>query len=372
MTNGGQFPKSPTPSTPISARRRTWSPHQVTLNRRKKTEDDQDKLNDSFGQLLLNDGSDDDEDDYLAKSLSSIGDRKTTRPRYAGRRPTALKRPSNAAATSTTPTAWNRIPSAEAVKRTSTATTSKTRRSSKSDPPATTSKNFPKSSTTFGRSNSDENVKSTAKKKKITKALPANINEQDEIPIEIQHKLMQITDPHLTIKDRVALEIEMMKNVEEKRILLKFKSNFDRKRFLESLSYEEQIKQDKIQADIRLEEEKEAEFVQALQEKRERERQEELDRKRREKQAEVDAQRYKAKIIARDMTYIKDAALEAATVSVDRNIREKQLEEEENRKRIEDFRQNEGKHMHDAQRALREAMMEQKDPKSKSKLKRRN
>merc|ERR1712188_154725 len=100
---------------------------------------------------------------------------------------------------------------------------SKTRRSSKSDPPATTSKNFPKS--TFGRSNSDENVKSTAKKKKITKALPANINEQDEIPIEIQHKLMQITDPQLTIKDRVALEIEMMKNVEEKRILLKFKSN---------------------------------------------------------------------------------------------------------------------------------------------------
>merc|ERR1711934_244087 len=125
------------------------------------------------------------------------------------------------------------------------------------------------------------------------------------------------------------------------------------------------------QADIRLEEEKEAEFMQSLQEKRERERQEERDRQRRENQVEVDAQRHKAKIVARDMAYIKEAALEAATVSVDRNIREKQLEEEENRKRIEDFRRNEGRHMHDAQRALREAMIEQQDPKSKSKWKTR-
>jgi len=304
----------------------------------------------------------------LAKSLSSIGDRKKARPRYAGRRPSAPKRlGANAtAATSTTPTAWRRHSSANAEPR-STTTTSKNRRSSKFDA-ATTTKRIPKSQTSADRS-SDKSGKSKVKKK-TTKTLPTKNHEQDKIPIEIQHKLMKVTDPELSIKDRVEMEIEMMKDPEEKRILVKFKNKFDRKRFLESLSYEEQIKQEKIRADIRLEEEKEAEFMQSLQEKRERERQEELERLRREKQVEVDAQRHKAQIVARDMTYIKEAALEAATVSVDRNIREKQLEEEENRKRIEEFRRNEGKNMHDAQRALREAMMEQKDPKSK--WKRRN
>ena len=60
------------------------------------------------------------------------------------------------------------------------------------------------------------------------------------------------------------------------------------------------------------------------------------------------------------MTQMKDAALEAATVSVERNQQEKQAKKEKDRKRIEKFRRNEGKDMCDAQRALKEAVMEQK------------
>jgi len=61
------------------------------------------------------------------------------------------------------------------------------------------------------------------------------------------------------------------------------------------------------------------------------------------------------------MTLIKDAAIVAATISVPKNQLEKQRIEEEKTKRLQDFRKGEGKDMYDAQRFLKEALMEQKE-----------
>lgn len=67
--------------------------------------------------------------------------------------------------------------------------------------------------------------------------------------------------------------------------------------------------------------------------------------------------------MAKTMLEMKQAALEAATVSVERNKMQKKALEDAERKRIEEFRRTEGKDMTDAQRMLKEAMIQQKDPK---------
>merc|ERR1712176_795188 len=157
-------------------------------------------------------------------------------------------------------------------------------------------------------------------------------------------------------------EIDMMKeSPEEKKILLKFKNNFDRTLFFDHMANEEDQKDAKIEADFRNEQKKEQEFQKALKEKRRKEKEAERAKIRRQKQIEDDARRHAAKVLADDMAHFKDEALVAATVTVEKNQKQKQLEEEEHQKMIEEFRQVEGKDMYDAQRALKEALLEQKE-----------
>jgi hypothetical protein len=167
----------------------------------------------------------------------------------------------------------------------------------------------------------------------------------------------------------------MKANPEEKRILLKFKSNFERKLYIDFRDEEHQNHTNKVQSDILIEQKKELEFLKLLDEKRKQEQHEENERLRREQQFEDDARTHKAKIISRDMTLMKDAAVVAATISVERNQKEKQREVDKGQKKLDDFRNGEGKTMmYDGQRALKEALIEQKvlpSKKLKSKLKKK-
>jgi len=65
------------------------------------------------------------------------------------------------------------------------------------------------------------------------------------------------------------------------------------------------------------------------------------------------------------MSDIKKKALEAATVSVARNQFQIKKYEDDRRKLVEDFRQNEGRDMDDVTRTLKEAIIEQEDPEEK-------
>merc|ERR1712048_1492629 len=69
--------------------------------------------------------------------------------------------------------------------------------------------------------------------------------------------------------------------------------------------------------------------------------------------------------IAEGMAEIKDQAYVAATVTTERNQKEKQKEAEKLEKKINKFRQNEGKDMYDGHRALKEAIMQQQELPSK-------
>jgi hypothetical protein len=420
ISDGDAKLKSPTQS-PGGAKsayaKRTWSPHQANMNRRKKVDGDRSTLNDSFGQLSLadlnfgGDGDDDEEPDYLAMSLSSmqssqssLGGLKSSTSRGAGgggRRRAGGRRPSGpsggnstTARTGTDPTSWKRSSTAAAQPpsslsssassllsprsrvssnktKTKTSTTTATGDSSLKKLP-TGGGGSGKRRSSFGNGSvSGQSVGSMISKTKTKQEL------MDEIPKYIKHKLYKISDPELSIKERVQLELDMMKtNPEEKRILLRFKRNFERKLFIDFRDEEQQNHTDKIQSDILIEQKKENQFLKTIEEKRKQERREERERLRREQQIEDDARTHKAKIISRDMTIIKDAALEAATISVERNQKEKQRQVKKDRKRMEDFRNGEGKTMMcDGQRALKEALIEQKvlpSTKSKSRLKQKN
>lgn len=196
-----------------------------------------------------------------------------------------------------------------------------------------------------------------------------------EIPKEIQQKLYIITDPTIPIRDRVKLQIQMMEESTgtEKRILRKFKHNFDRKMFFEYKVSEDDHHEAQIQATIRKESIKEQDFQTLLQKKRQQEHDEERAQAQRAQNIEDQARHHKAQIIADDMTKMKDAALVAATVTVERNQQEKQQEAMEQTKIIDDFRQGEGKTMmYDAQRALKEAILEQHELPSEKKKKKKS
>lgn len=196
-----------------------------------------------------------------------------------------------------------------------------------------------------------------------------------EIPKEIQQKLYIITDPTIPIRDRVKLQIQMMEESTgtEKRILRKFKHNFDRKMFFEYKVSEDDHHEAQIQATIRKESIKEQDFQTLLQKKRQQEHDEERAQAQRAQNIEDQARHHKAQIIADDMTKMKDAALVAATVTVERNQQEKQQEAMEQTKIIDDFRQGEGKTMmYDAQRALKEAILEQNELPSEKKKKKKS
>ena len=98
-----------------------------------------------------------------------------------------------------------------------------------------------------------------------------------EIPKEIQQKLYIITDPTIPIRDRVKLQIQMMEESTgtEKRILRKFKHNFDRKMFFEYKVSEDDQHEAQIQATIRKESIKEQDFQTWLPKKRQQEHDEE-------------------------------------------------------------------------------------------------
>jgi len=184
--------------------------------------------------------------------------------------------------------------------------------------------------------------------------------------MEIQRRLYAVTDPDISIKEKVERELEFMKGTpEEKRIYLQYRHHFDRQEFFDAQALEEQQKQDTIEANAREEKLKETEFLKTVERKRQKERQKEEEARERERKAYEQAKMHSVETIASAMSEIKNAALEAATVSVARNQFQKKSYEEERRKRVEHFRRKEGKYMTDVERTLKEARIEQEDPEEK-------
>lgn len=348
----GSFSKSRSKSPGVGRiSNRTWSPGQATLIRRKKIEGET-SVDDSFDDLKMSDlrnKADDEDVDYLKMSLAAIDKSDKERPKRSGRRPTSSKSIDGSAPNlrvRRTPrkshsTGNTRLTSDRLSQRNKSSSPSRRRVSSRG--PTTRRK---------------------TKSKSMDKNKPCQ--KQKDLPLEIQKRLYRVTDPDISIKERVELELEFMKgSPEEKRIYLEYRHHFDRQEFFDARAFDEQEKQENIEANAREESLKEAEFQKSVERKRQKERQKEEEARERERQAKCQAKIYATETIANTMSDIKKAALQAATVSVARNQYEKKSYEKERRKLVTDFRKNEGKDMPDIQRVLKEAVIEQEDPEEK-------
>lgn len=340
----GSFSKSRSKSPGagrISSRK--WSPGQATLIRRKKIEGET-SVDDSLEDLALNDilkDTDDGEEDYLKLALAATSDK--TRTKRSGRRPMSSK----------------------SIDRSDPDSNPRVRRTPRKSY-STGNTRLSVERLSQSTSNSPSRRRSTRKTKSKSMEKTKRRTLQKDLPLDIQKRLYRVTDPDLSIKEKVELELEFMKGTpEEKRIYLEYRHHFDRQEFFDARELTEQEQQEKIEANAREEKKKEAEFLKEVERKRQKERQKEEEAKERERQAEEAAKLHAIGTIAGTMSEIKNAALQAATVSVARNQYEKKAYEEERKKMVENFRKKEGKDMTDVQRALKEAVIEQEDPEEK-------
>ena len=370
------YAKSSTKSPGGGISKRTWSPGQANLFRRRKVEGEA-EVKESFNALSLADlhlDADDEDSDYLTKSLDAIENKSKTKQKRSGRRsntPTSMR--------SRTPTKSKSLGGPSKMRKPlkgysigSDSDSSQGEpqphrsyaRSSRSNSPHAT-KNRRSARPVKSKSMDHRPLKS--KSMDMYRAKPKG--NQKDLPIEIQKRLYNVTDPNISIKKKVELELEFMKGTpEEKRIYLEYRNHFDRQEFLDWKDNDEQAKRENIEVVAREERLKEAAFQRELEAKRQKERQKEEESMERQRKAEEQARLHSLKTIASTMSDVKNSALEAATVSVARNQEAKLTYEEYRRQRVEQFRKKEGKNMHDVQRTLEEAMIEQEDPEEKRML----
>lgn len=380
----GSYSRSPgrskSPGAGIS--RRKWSPGQAALFRRKKIEGES-TVDDSLEMMALSDNNhdaDDEDSDYLAKSLDSIEKSdKGKHKKRSGRRPstpTSIEYPiycRSKPGEDTPPSTAVRRPSGDF----------KPRRSRKAPQKSKSCGSYASyGSTRSGNTTSSDSIGSHGRSRSISPSQRQSryadkgrrkpqsrsrtkLNQKD-LPIEIQQRLYAVTDPNISIKERVELELEFMKgSPEEKRIYLEFRNHFDRQEFFDLKAQEEQEKQDTIEANAVEESLKEAAFQRSVEKKRQKERQRKEEEKERERRTQEEARLHSLETISSTMSDIKKKALEAATVSVARNQFQIKKYEDDRRKLVEDFRQNEGRDMDDVTRTLKEAIIEQEDPEEK-------
>jgi hypothetical protein len=288
-----------------------WSPHTAALHRRRKfdAQTDRSKLHTSLGVLNL-----DDDDDILASPTKPKSDSKVGKTRSGSIR--------------------SKSPGKNREKVRSSSTRSKSPGGLKS--------------------------RSTTKPKSPTK--PKSTKEvvsQEDIPLRILEKLAILTDPDVPLKERCQVEVDMLKDPFEKKIMVDFRHTFDRKAFLSLKAEYEEKEQQRIHRDILTEEEKERQFKHYLAKKRQQAVEEEIAKAEREAKILEEARKHTVRSIAEGMEKVRRDAEKTVQVATESRLRRQEeqaaLEEE-----LEHFRRTEGKYMHDAQRALKEAMIEQK------------
>ncbi|KAG7369409.1 hypothetical protein IV203_032152 [Nitzschia inconspicua] len=310
-----------------------WSPHTAALHRRRKfdAQTDRSKLQNSLGMLSL----DDDDDDILlspVKPKSDSGLKSKTRS-------SSLRSPTKGG------------------------TYSPSTRVCRSKSPGglkTRNRSLPKGAGGTTNTGSLTSSPSTIKPRSPTKPKSAKeIVTQDDIPLDVLEKLAILTDTDVPLKERVQVEVDMLKNPFEKKIMVDFRHTFDRKAFLSLKAEYDEREQRRINKDIMTEEEKEREFKQYLAKKRQQEIEEEIAKAEREAKLLDDARKHAVKSIAEGMEQVRKDAEKTVQVASESRLKKK-MEQEALEAELERFRRTEGKYMHEAQRALKEALIEQK------------
>jgi hypothetical protein len=200
--------------------------------------------------------------------------------------------------------------------------------------------------------------------------LPLNISSmekrrssQEELPIEVQRKLALITDPATPMKERLEIEVEMMKNPKEKSYLSEFRHNFDRKKYVTAIEVKHKEEKQQFKKNQREETKRAAEEQEEFSKARLAEVEEEVARQDREMKMDKEVNLHRRKVLAKDTEQMRKNAENVVAKVAEKKARER-LEEQERQARIHEFRRKEGAKMPHVNRVLTEALLDQHDTES--------
>ena len=178
----------------------------------------------------------------------------------------------------------------------------------------------------------------------------------EKVTPSVRSKLAKVFNQATPMKDRLSLEVEMMKDPDERKILADFRYKADRKMFnmkiLESETAQQELLEKNLSEEAKRRAEEEREFAKKRQERLE----EENAKKQRELQLERDAKVHTAKTVAMGAEELRKDAERTAEAAA-RNKAKKDQEEREREARIKAFLEGEGKTMTDVERELKLARM---------------
>lgn len=195
--------------------------------------------------------------------------------------------------------------------------------------------------------------------------LPLNISKkekrrasQEDLPMEVQRKLAIITDPDTSMKKRLEIEVEMMKNAEEKSYLSEFRHDFDRRKYLTDKEIKDKEEADQLNKNLREEAKRAALEQEEFSKARLAEVEAELAKQEREEKMEKEVDLHRKMVVAKDTEELRKNAENVVAKVAEKNAREK-LAEEERQARLAEFRRKEGANMPHVNRVLTEALLEQ-------------
>jgi hypothetical protein len=200
--------------------------------------------------------------------------------------------------------------------------------------------------------------------------LPFNISKkekrrssQEDLPMEVQRKLAIITDPATPMKERLGIEVEMMKNPKEKSYLSEFRHDFDRKKYLTANEVKHKEEEGQLKKNLREEAKRAAQEQEEFSKARLAEVEEEMARRDREMKMNKDVDLHRRKVVAKDSEQLRKNAENVVAKVAEKKAREK-LEEQERQARIKKFRSKEGAKMAHVNRVLTEALLDQHETKN--------
>jgi len=181
-----------------------------------------------------------------------------------------------------------------------------------------------------------------------------------ELPENISSKLSKIADSSTPMKERLQIEMEMGQDSQERKFLAEFRHFQERKTAL--VNHDKVTEKANKQLAKNLQEEalrKKAEdkTLQEKLRKKQQEKQEQIDR---ERQVQIASRKHYVEEVAKGAETLRKQA-EQALEGTKRTQAKKQEEEEEIRRKVQEFRETDGRKLTDVTRVLTEARLEQRD-----------
>lgn len=173
---------------------------------------------------------------------------------------------------------------------------------------------------------------------------------------EIRSKLAKVFNKNTPMKERLQIEVEMMKNLDERKILADFRYKVERKNFnvkiLESEEAQQELLAQNLAEEAKRKAEEDGEFAKRRQQKME----EEIAKREREAEIERQVKIHKAKNIAMGAEELRREAEKTAEAAI-RNRKKKDQALKDREAKIQAFINGEGKKMTDVERELKIARM---------------